>query len=68
MNTDNEHYTMNMICSNCDGHSTMSFKRGEPCKYVVTKEDKKAKPQIVTYLCPHCGCTKARATTRAVGI
>lgn len=63
MNTD---YTMNMVCSNCEGHSVMTFKYGEPCKYVPSKNEKDAK-KFCLYLCPFCGCVECHATTRAGG-
>jgi hypothetical protein len=62
-----ETYVMNMVCNNCEGHSTMVFKRGEPCKYVPSTDEKKIKA-FSLYLCPHCGCVESRATTRAGGI
>ena len=62
-------YTMNMVCNNCEGHSEMTFKRGESCKRIepVVDEKGKIKERVIFYLCPYCGCVEARATTRVGG-
>ena len=68
---DSGYYTMNMVCSNCEGHSIMAFKLGEPCKQsrtIKTDDGKKSHEEVIQYLCPHCGCVTTRATTRAAGI
>jgi hypothetical protein len=50
-----ETYTMNMTCDNCFAKSTRVFDKGTVCTYpTFTSGD--------YYVCPHCGCTKAKST------
>ena len=64
-----ETYEMNMLCNNCEGHSTRVFKMGEACKALepIVDDKGKIKERVTLYLCPHCGCVEARATIRVGG-
>ena len=62
---DPDTYIMNMVCTNCEGHSVQAFKYGVQCKFKVRLKDGDTDPNL--FFCPHCKCLATRATTRAGG-